>query len=515
MRHHYPDNQVEGTRTTRTNRRVGQLALPLDRSLWRGPDELTRLNEKSLVLSSQGGNARAFESIYRRYSKLVYSICLRMLRDPDDAQEAAQETFLRVHRALPEFNGSYRLRPWICRIARNICLDRTRFTTKRTNVSESVDPIVLEATPDPSTEPERVLMHRFEGTQLRAHLEDLPSQYKSVLLLRDLDGLSYADIADKLSISESQVKNFLHRGRKKLRQSLLVNRIALLAPLGFLRLRWHKLFHSQSATTTVAPQESLSSSLIGTVASSTPQLVSASQAIAATCHPASERIVAAVGAAVVGLGIAGGPATSLTPKLERPAVHRVVESTPSVPGHSAGPKVRGEYFNPPVPDQSPNQDERVASVATRDEAAEFATQESTTEPVAGEEESISIPAEEVSAPPDGETSSDHNDEVAEVPTEVPSDEGDAPATGEPPAAVDTPPDAPATGEEPTEIPADEGGVPTTGDAAGDELATGESPADTGSEQPIEVPADNALTGGAPDAAGGLVDTSSNQVLDRT
>jgi RNA polymerase sigma-70 factor (ECF subfamily) len=175
--------------------------------------------DKLLVLSFQRGDRAAGESIYRRYQPLVGSICYRLLHNSQDAQEATQETFLRVYRALPTFNGSYQLRPWIIRIARNICLDNIRFASKRRGMWATWEGLEDATIPDEDADPQDEFLRNQEASSVYRVLASLPPKHRDVLLLRDVEGLAYCEIADALELSQCQVKNFLHRGRKKFRKS--------------------------------------------------------------------------------------------------------------------------------------------------------------------------------------------------------------------------------------------------------------------------------------------------------
>src|SRR5437899_84142 len=84
------------------------------------------LTEKDLVLAFKAGQAAAYDEIFERYRPMVEHICRRLLKNPDDAQEATQETMLRVLQGLPQFNGRYLLQAWVARIATNVCLDVLR-----------------------------------------------------------------------------------------------------------------------------------------------------------------------------------------------------------------------------------------------------------------------------------------------------------------------------------------------------------------------------------------------------
>lgn len=173
--------------------------------------------DRELTLAFQRGEKGSYQAIYDRHSTRVHAVCRRMLLKPEDAQEAAQETFLRVYQALGRFNGRYQLGPWITRIATNICLDHLRARSRRPH-DASLE--LLEAEADPTTEidPETVTIRRSEGRAVRRVLRDLPPMHRAALILRDFEGLSYQEVADVLGISDAQVKALLHRARQRFKR---------------------------------------------------------------------------------------------------------------------------------------------------------------------------------------------------------------------------------------------------------------------------------------------------------
>jgi len=174
--------------------------------------------ERDLALSFQRGEADAYPCIYNRYHWSVYNVCYRMLDNRDDAQEATQDTFLKVYQALGRFNGSYRLGPWIIRIATNVSHDHLRLRKRRPQDSVSID--ALHQEPRACTDdPEQILVERAEGVEVRKVLSSLPPTHRAAIVLRDVEGLTYSEIALRLGMSESQVKALLHRARKRFKRT--------------------------------------------------------------------------------------------------------------------------------------------------------------------------------------------------------------------------------------------------------------------------------------------------------
>jgi RNA polymerase sigma-70 factor (ECF subfamily) len=166
---------------------------------------MTQPPDEALVKRAQGGDDASFEELVRRYEHKVHSITYRMLGREEEASEALQETFLRVHRFLPKFEFKSSFYTWLYRIATNVCLTRLR---RRKQPSAT--------TPDSDTEGTSTCRSdRREAIQQA--IDKMPADYKRVVALRDLDGLSSQEISRILNMSVPAVKSRLHRGRMLLR----------------------------------------------------------------------------------------------------------------------------------------------------------------------------------------------------------------------------------------------------------------------------------------------------------
>ncbi|MHB8510972.1 MAG: RNA polymerase sigma factor [Actinomycetota bacterium] len=182
------------------------------------------LTDRDLVVAFKGGDARAYASIYREYRPLAESVCLRILGNREDAQEAAQETMLRVFQGLPRFNGRYLLRAWVARIATNVCLDALRRRERRPGEVETPDAEELEnlesvAFRAHSEDPSELVERHEETLRVRAVLDELPQHHRDALLMREFDGMSHEQIAEKLGMTAPQVKALLHRAKKGLKRA--------------------------------------------------------------------------------------------------------------------------------------------------------------------------------------------------------------------------------------------------------------------------------------------------------
>lgn len=177
-------------------------------------------DDKEMALAFQRGDAEAYRAIHDRYEERVQRVCRRMLGKREDAQEAAQETFIRVYTALGKFNGRYQLGAWITRIATNVCLDQIRARSRRPVDAAPIEDLELELqSSGGDADPESVTVRRAESRRVRKVLLGLPPTHRAAIVLRDYEGLSYADVAIALGMTECQVKALLHRARKGFRRS--------------------------------------------------------------------------------------------------------------------------------------------------------------------------------------------------------------------------------------------------------------------------------------------------------
>lgn len=173
--------------------------------------------DETLISKAMQGDADAFGTLVGPYEGLVYRQCLLLLKNPADAQDAAQETMLRAYRAMPRFLGLSSVPTWLYRIAHNVCLDwLKRPRTRRENTSldgmaeAGFDPA------DPAPTPEDAYVQQSDRARLREALLRLPTDWQALLLLRYGEGLSYEAIAHALRLREGTVKSRLNRAKEKL-----------------------------------------------------------------------------------------------------------------------------------------------------------------------------------------------------------------------------------------------------------------------------------------------------------
>lgn len=180
--------------------------------------------ERALVERAARGDHPAFAELVNTYQKRVYTLALRMSRNAEDAFDLSQEIFLRVYKSLTFFKGESSFSTWLYRLAYNACLDHARRAARRREqplVTRDADGEEHAADwADVRYSPEAA----FEKTELReaivAAMQRLTPEHRAILILRDIEGLSYAEIAEALELEEGTVKSRLARGRESLRRVL-------------------------------------------------------------------------------------------------------------------------------------------------------------------------------------------------------------------------------------------------------------------------------------------------------
>ena len=185
---------------------------------------MTVLFENEIIRSVLRGNVNDFEKLVTAYEKNVYNIALKMVGDPEDAADMTQETFIKAYRALSGFRGDSKFSSWLYRIASNVCLDFLRSRSRHPQVSLSTvdeDDRATFELPDMRQNPEEQLMKKLGMEAVRRGLEQLPEQQRQILVLRELGGLSYAELAQTLGLEEGTVKSRIFRARKRLCALLL------------------------------------------------------------------------------------------------------------------------------------------------------------------------------------------------------------------------------------------------------------------------------------------------------
>lgn len=178
--------------------------------------------EQRLVSASQNGDVEAFNHLVRLYEGRIYNLCYRMLGDGDAAADAAQDSFLAAFRNMQRFRGGS-FRSWLFRIATNTCYDvlraRKRHPTTSLDMSFDSDEPVFDP-PDRGETPDEFALRRELSSAIQRGLDRLPEDQRLVIILCDIQGMAYDEIAQITNSNLGTVKSRLSRGRARLRDVL-------------------------------------------------------------------------------------------------------------------------------------------------------------------------------------------------------------------------------------------------------------------------------------------------------
>ena len=173
-----------------------------------------------LVVRARDGDAAAFTALVRRYQDRIYNVTFRMLTNAEDAADAAQETFLAAYEGLGRFRGDSALYTWLYRIAMNKALAKRRSLASRKEFTASPEDSVLARLEDRVEGPSEAAERHERAEAVQEAIAALGDDLRSVVVLRDIEGLEYEEIAEALQIALGTVKSRLHRARFALRELL-------------------------------------------------------------------------------------------------------------------------------------------------------------------------------------------------------------------------------------------------------------------------------------------------------
>jgi len=184
------------------------------------------MNEEALIARAADGDVNAFNQLILEYQQMAFNVAYRILSDEDKAMDATQDAFLRGFRALHQFRGGS-FKAWLLRIVTNCSYDQLRVKQRRPTTP--IDDLVEDdehstLVEDPGERPEEHVERMELGSAIQAALSLLPEEQRTVLVLSDIEGLSYEEIAEVTLVSLGTVKSRLSRARAKLRDYLLAHR---------------------------------------------------------------------------------------------------------------------------------------------------------------------------------------------------------------------------------------------------------------------------------------------------
>jgi RNA polymerase sigma-70 factor (ECF subfamily) len=188
-------------------------------------------DDRQLVDDARKGNAAAFRELVVRHQRRAYAVALGMVHDPDDARDICQDAFLKVHKSLATFEGDSQFFTWLYRIVMNLCIDHLR---KRRGQQVEFDETIAQGDADDAGvtphrtgfDPARALADKELRTQILGALAKLSPSHRAVLVMREVDGLSYQEMSETMKCSIGTIMSRLFHARKKMQQMLIEARKA-------------------------------------------------------------------------------------------------------------------------------------------------------------------------------------------------------------------------------------------------------------------------------------------------
>ena len=186
---------------------------------------MTKEQELTIIRRVQHGDTEAFSMLVAAYEKNVFNVALQMTGNREDAQDMAQEAFLKAYSSLSSFRGDSKFSSWLYRIVSNVCLDFRRRQGRRPSSSLTVEDDEGESLEldiaDESQSPEALLERKLTREAVRRGLDELPEDQRQILLLREIQQMSYEEIGETMNLEPGTVKSRIFRARKKLCAFLL------------------------------------------------------------------------------------------------------------------------------------------------------------------------------------------------------------------------------------------------------------------------------------------------------
>jgi RNA polymerase sigma-70 factor, ECF subfamily len=177
--------------------------------------------ERAWIEQALQGDRKAFGQLVRAYERPVYNLTYRMLGDPAEAEDAAQETFLRAYAKLATYQPGRKFVNWLLSIASHHCIDRLRRKGRAPQLSLD-GPLPPQWLSSDTPRPDQLVTKKQERERVREVLDILPVDYRAAVVLRYWHGMSYREIAATMDTTESAIKSRLHRARRMMAQELEV-----------------------------------------------------------------------------------------------------------------------------------------------------------------------------------------------------------------------------------------------------------------------------------------------------
>ncbi|HEY2733134.1 MAG TPA: sigma-70 family RNA polymerase sigma factor [Polyangiales bacterium] len=181
--------------------------------------------DDALVEEARTGSKAAFEQLFQKYHRRAYAVALGVLKRPEDAMDVVQDAFIKVHRNIATFQGASSFYTWLYRIVMNLAIDHVRRTRRVVEWGDDVpiDQAAGDRTLVPKVEdenPSRTLVRRELSDKIRQALDALPEYHRAVILLREVEGMSYEEMAEVLEVPKGTIMSRLFHARRKMQDQL-------------------------------------------------------------------------------------------------------------------------------------------------------------------------------------------------------------------------------------------------------------------------------------------------------
>jgi len=185
--------------------------------------------DHDLVHRVQAGDSAAFRALFDKYHRRAFAVAMGVVKNEDDAMDAVQEAFVKVHKNLHKFEGSSSFYTWLYRIVMNVSIDHVRRTSRRRNLDfderalHEESEVAGDGALVPSianANPGKAALRRELGGAIQAALQELPEHHRAVIVLREIEGMSYEEMAEALEVPKGTVMSRLFHARKKMQAAL-------------------------------------------------------------------------------------------------------------------------------------------------------------------------------------------------------------------------------------------------------------------------------------------------------
>lgn len=181
---------------------------------------MAQLSEQELIARCMNGDLEAFGRLFERYELSIYRYAYHMMGDPDEADDIKQDTFVKAYRALPGFRGECAILTWLLKVAGNLCRDRHKMRSRRQEAPLAEIEFDIPASGENDGDPLRLLEREDLRASVQRVLQGMPKHRRELMVLRDLEGLSYQQIAEVLNCSVAGVKLRLFRARRNFKERM-------------------------------------------------------------------------------------------------------------------------------------------------------------------------------------------------------------------------------------------------------------------------------------------------------